>query len=90
MKFKNRSKINSKLCTNCFDPIFLKFNFSYIIYDDNFLNEYQLKFLNRIRELLCESYNAIMNRDRKHSFEFLDIKKIDIGKKYSQTFFGEI
>ena len=33
-----------KECTNCFSPIFLKFNFSYIVYEESFNDEYKLQF----------------------------------------------
>lgn len=85
MRVKNNNKI-AKVCTNCFEPIYLKFNFSYIVYDDNFSKEHQLKFLNRIRDLSSATYNVILNRDKKVSFEFPDMDEIHINKEIPKDF----
>ena len=47
MKIKQKGKIQ-KPCTNCFAPQYLKFNFSYIVYEEDFEKQYQLTFLKRL------------------------------------------
>ena len=86
MGVKKNNKIVAKLCTNCFEPIYLKFNFSYIVYDENFTNEHQVKFWERIRELSEPTYNVIMNRNKKISFEFPDMNQLKIEKKIPEQF----
>ncbi len=81
---KQRNLISSKLCNNCFMPTHLKFNFSFITYEKNFTNEYQIQFLKRIRELSSKSYLEVSSWGKEIGLEFL---KLDINKKISQDFF---
>ena len=85
MPLKEKGKIQ-KPCTNCFAPQYLKFNFSYIVYEDNFENKYQLQFLKRIRELSADTYNIIRNRDKKIGLEFIEIKELGIKKRIPSKF----
>ena len=73
-------------CTNCFSPKFLKFNFSYIIYEDDFEDKYQLQLLNRIRNLSEEPYLVIMNRDKKIGLEIEDYDKLGNKKNIPEKF----
>lgn len=75
-----------KECTNCFSPVFLKFNFSYIVYEDNFENEYKIQLLNRIRDLSEEPYLIVKNRDKKIGLEFEDYDKLRLTKKIPDKF----
>ncbi len=85
MGIKAKSKI-IKPCTNCFAPQYLKFNFSYIVYEDNFSEKYQVQFLQRIRELSNDTYNIIRNRDKKIGLEFIEIKELGIKKEIPAKF----
>ena len=85
MGIKQKGKIQ-KPCTNCFAPQYLKFNFSYIVYEDNFEDPYQLQFVKRIRELSNDTYNIIRNRDKKRGFEFVEINELGIKKKIPEKF----
>lgn len=84
-KVKQPQKIN-KLCNNCFSPVNIKYNFSYIVYEDNFIEEYQLQFLKRIRELSSEPYNIIATRNKCIAFEFEDKDKLGINKEIPSEF----
>lgn len=85
MGIKKNSKIQ-KVCTNCFNPIYLKFNFSYITYEDNFEDEYKLQLFHRIRELSDVPYTVILNRPKNISFEFEDKDNLNIKKAIPNKF----
>lgn len=85
MKIKQKGKIQ-KPCTNCFVPQYLKFNFSYITYEENFTKEHQLQFLKRLRELSQDVYTTILNRDKKIGLEFIEINELGINKKVPNKF----
>lgn len=74
----------SKVCTHCFAPTHLKFNFSFITYDENFDDEYQIQFLKRIRELSSVPYLEMMNWNRKIGIE---VERVSINKQISPAFF---
>ena len=81
----NRENLVNKTCTKCFSPTHLKFNFSFITYDDNFIDEYKLQFLDRIRELSSVPYLEMASWDKKKGIE---IEKINIKKQISPNFFS--
>ncbi len=83
-KIKYKPLINTKLCNNCFRPTHIKFNFSFITYDKNFTDEYQVQLLKRIRELSSVTYLELASWDKKKGIE---IEKIDISKEISSKFF---
>ena len=85
MGIKQKGKIQ-RPCTNCFAPQYLKFNFSYIVYEEEFSEKYQVQFLKRIRELSNDTYNIIRNRDKKIGLEFIEIKELGIKKQIPSTF----
>ena len=74
----------SKVCNHCFAPTHLKFNFSFITYDENFDDEYQIQFLKRIRELSSVPYLEMMNWNRKIGIE---VERVSINKQISPSFF---
>lgn len=82
MGIKQKAKIQ-KPCTNCFAPQYLKFNFSYIVYEENFEKQYQLQFLKRIRELSTDTYNIIRNRDKKNRIRVYRNKRTKNKKRNS-------
>lgn len=83
-KIKSRPLISDSLCKNCFSPTHLKFNFSFISYDDNFIEIYQLQFLKRIKELSSVPYLEVASWDKKKGIE---IEKVDIKKQIPSAFF---
>lgn len=80
MGIKQKGKIQ-KPCINCFAPQYLKFNFSYIVYEENFTKKHQLQFLKRVRELSIDNYNIVRNRDKKIGLEFVEINSLGIKKE---------
>ena len=82
-KVKQKSLI-LKVCNHCFAPTHLKFNFSFITYDENFEDEYKVQFLKRIRELSSVPYLEMMNWNKSKEIE---IEKISISKQISPSFF---
>ena len=48
--------------------------------------EHKLKFFERIRELSNATYNVIMNRDKRISFEFPNMDELKIEKKIPEKF----
>lgn len=85
MGIKQKEKIQ-RPCTNCFVPQYLKFNFSYIVYEENFTEDHQVQFLKRIRELSNDTYNIIRNRDKKIGLEFVEINELGIKKRIPAAF----
>ena len=65
---------------------YLKFNFSYITYEENFIDKYQLQFLKRLRELSTDTYNIIINRNKKIGLEFVEINELGIKKEVTFKF----
>lgn len=82
-KIKEKPLI-SKACTHCFSPTHLKFNFSFINYDEGFTEEYQLQFLKRIRELSSVPYLEMSSWDKKRGIEW---EKVNISKQILPAFF---
>ena len=85
MGIKQKGKIQ-KPCTNCFMPQYLKFNFSYIMYEENFVDKHQIQFLKRIRELSADTYNIIRNRTKNIGLEFIEINELGIKKEIPHKF----
>lgn len=85
MSKKVKSKpLISIACTHCFTPTHLKFNFSFINYEENFSDEYQLQFLKRIRKLSSAPYLEVLSWDKKIGLEF---EKVNIKKEILPSFF---
>lgn len=85
MGVKQRGKIEVP-CTHCFAPVYVKFNFSYICYDDGFTKEHQLQFLERMRELSRDTYLVVANQGKNRGFEFLSVEKLQIRKQIPSAF----
>ncbi len=83
-----------KKCVQCYNPTHLKFNFSFISYQDEFTDEHKARFVDRLFKLSSEPYLVVSNWDKKIGFEYerLDIKK-DIDPRYfdspNRTFDGK-
>lgn len=76
-KIRKIKKI-AKPCTECFSPIYLKFNFAYISYDAGFKgnSECEAQFLRRMRELSRDVYTVILSRGKQNAFEFVHPNKL--------------
>lgn len=87
MKTKEKNKIKVNVCTKCYDPIYLKFNFSYIVYDEGVNKNHIYKLWERMRELSREKYTVILNRPKEVGFEYesIEISK-DIPCGFSERF----
>ena len=83
-RIKQFPLINSKLCTNCFSPTHIKFNFSFITHEENFKDEYKLQLLERIRELSSVPYIELQSWRKNTGIE---IERINIKKEISPKFF---
>lgn len=83
-RVKQPSLINKKNCTNCFLPTHIKFNFSFITYEENFLDEYKIQLLERMRELSSVPYIELQSWRKNIGIE---IEKININKEISPNFF---
>ncbi len=83
-----RPKKIAKPCTECFAPIYLKFNFAYVSCDSNFdgNDKYEAQLLKRMRELSDDVYTVVKNRGKKKSFEFLDPKELGFKKELPVAF----
>lgn len=80
---KNKKLIN-KQCSNCFNPTYLKFNFSFINYEENLKDEYKIQLFKRIRELSNVPYLEVASWGKNIGIE---IEKIDIKKEIDNRFF---
>lgn len=86
MGVKSKRQFITKPCTNCYAPQYIKFNFSYIVYEENFEEKYQLRLLERMRELSADTYTMILNRKKKIGLEFLEINELGIRKQVPYNF----
>ena len=84
-KVRNRKLVDGKQCKNCYNPTHLKFNFSFIVLDDNFTEEYQIKFLERIRELSKYTYLEVLSWPKEKGIE---IEKLSLNKEIPPNFFS--
>ena len=82
IRSKNR-KIN-KVCTNCFQPVFIKFNFSFITYEDNLTDREKAQLYDRIREISSVPYLIVSTWDKTKGFE---MEKLNITKQIHPDFF---
>lgn len=74
-----------KPCTNCFQPQYLKFNFSFINYEEKLEDKDKIQIYNRLKELSSEPYLIVSSWDKKRGFENI---KVDINKKIKPEFYG--
>jgi len=84
MNAKLRKPSLIKYCNNCFSPTHIKFNFSFITYEDNFDEKYQIQLLKRIREMSSVPFIELMSWSKNKGFE---IEKINIEKNISPNFY---
>lgn len=81
---KKKDIQKNKLCNNCYNPIYLKFNFSFIQDKLENIPPMHYKFiLKRLFELSQEAYNTIASWDKKRGFE---LEKIYLSKNLPEKF----
>ena len=84
-KIKKNDKPIIKLCSNCFQPQYIKFNFSFITYGEKIEDKEKVQIYNRIKELSSEPYLIVSSWDKKRGFENV---KVEIKKQIKPEFFG--
>lgn len=83
---KQKDKI-TKICSNCFSPSHMLFNYSFISYGWEELNDTEKSQLfNRIYDLSSEEYLLISQRNKKIGIEF--INENQIAKQIPNNFFN--
>ena len=88
MKLKSKSLCQLKHCTECFKPIYLKFNFSFMKYDEkDFTEEHKKALFDRIVELSTYNYQLIASWRKKIGFEKINEKiiKKQISIEFAQS-----
>ena len=81
-KIKKRETKIVKACTNCFTPKYLKFNFSFITFNEANKEDTE-QLLKRLMEISKEPYLVVANWDKSIGFENV---KVDISKEISPNF----
>lgn len=84
-KIKKKNNKITTLCTNCFQPQYMKFNFSFITYEEDIEDSDKIQIYNRIKELSSEPYLIVSSWDKKKGFENI---KVDIKKQIKPEFYG--
>ena len=82
-KIKKQS-FNDKICTNCFTPTHLKFNFSFISYCDGLTDEHKIALFDRIVELSQVPFLVISGWGKNRGYE---LEKINIKKEINPEYF---
>lgn len=85
-KIKKLTK-DVKFCTNCYNPRYVKFNFTYFTAPKGFIGKYKAQMLDRMITLSSEPFVTIMNFPKNigFEFEFLDIHK-EIPEQFKARF----
>lgn len=83
-RVKQSPLIGKRVCTSCFLPTHIKFNFSFISYEENLSDEYKIQLLDRMRELSSVPYIELQSWRKNKGIE---IEKIKINKDISPNFF---
>lgn len=73
MKDKKSNRCKLKHCTECFKPTHLKFNFSFMKYEDDFTNEHKSALIDRIEKLSAQNYQIVAGWNKSIGFETIDI-----------------
>lgn len=81
-KIKSKGKI-AKPCTNCFSPMYFKFNLAYLKNWNKLEDKYRAQLFNRMCELSAEPFILVMNRRRNIGFE---IEHLDVGHQIPTVF----
>ena len=82
---KKKNLYQLKVCSNCFAPTHIKFNFSFITYEDDFTDEHKLQLLKRMRELSSVPYIELQSWRKNIGLEF---ERVKIKKDIAEEFFA--
>lgn len=81
-KIKKREVKITKPCTNCFSPKYLKFNFSFITFDESNKDD-KAQLIKRIMEISREPYIVVASWGKEIGFENV---KVNISKQINPNF----
>ena len=81
-KIKKREVKITKPCTNCFSPKYLKFNFSFITFDESNKDD-KAQLIKRIMEISKEPYIVVASWGKEIGFENV---KVNISKQINPNF----
>ena len=79
MKIKKQPKI-IKPCTECFNPQYFKFNFTYMENIEHIEAQYKVQMLSRMIELSKSSFLSVSGFSKNIGFETEDISNLDSKK----------
>ena len=79
-----RKPLIEKKCSQCYNPTHLKFNFSFISYQDNFTDEHKAKLVDRLFQISNEPYLVVAGWGKEKGFEHV---KLDIRKQIDPRYF---
>ena len=74
----------TKTCTNCFQPQYFKFNFSFINYEEELENRDKIQLYERLKQISSEPYLIVSGWEKNIGFENV---KVDIKKQINPKFF---
>ncbi len=83
-KIKNNKIKVEKTCTNCFQPKYFKFNFSFINYEEGLDDKDKIQLYERLKQISSEPYIIVSNWNKKIGFENVNV---DIKKEINSNFF---
>ena len=85
---KSSQKISQKTCDNCFKPVYLKFNFSFLTHTDEgyFDDKAKVALLKRLLELSDQPFTTVNNYDKVRGLEYIDRSKLGIRKDLPSKF----
>ena len=85
MKIKKQPKI-IKPCTECFNPQYFKFNFTYMENIEHIEAQYKVQMLSRMIELSKSSFLSVSGFSKNIGFETEDISKLRFKKDIPHLF----
>lgn len=84
---RQKSDKIARPCTNCFEPRYLKFNYTYVKFKEKKVEErYQAQILRRMIELSSETYMVISSRAKECGFERESKSKLGIKSQIPKEF----
>lgn len=84
---KKPSRVITKPCIHCFAPVYLKFNLSYITYDEDLNEQHTFALFNRMRDLSSYPLVTILNYKKSIGLETENLKiSKDLPKSFVDRF----
>lgn len=81
-----RKSLKEKITEYAYEQVYIKFNFSYISYEEDFSEQYISQFYKRIKEISSEPYMVVTNWPKNKGFEREDKTKLGITKQIPNSF----